>query len=34
MLAFYLSGIDKESDREKFEKIYLQYRKYMFVIAN
>lgn len=34
MLAFYLNQIDEESDREKFEKIYLQYRKRMFVIAN
>lgn len=34
MLAFYLSEINKEEDKRKFEKIYLCYGKEMFVIAN
>ena len=34
MLAFYLSEIENKDDKQKFEKIYLQYQKDMFVIAN
>lgn len=34
MLAFYLSEIETNADKEKFEKIYLCYEKDMFVIAN
>ena len=34
MLAFYLSEIDKEENKLKFEEIYHCYAKEMFVIAN
>ena len=34
MLTFYLSEIDKECGKQKFERIYLQYRETMFIIAN
>lgn len=33
MLAFYLSLIDNENDRQLFEKIYYAHRKQMFTIA-
>lgn len=34
MLAFYLSLIDSEAEKEKFEEAYCTYRKQMFVLAN
>ena len=34
MLTFYSSEIDKKCDKQKFERIYLQYRETMFIIAN
>lgn len=34
MLAFYLSLIENETEKKKFEVAYLTYRKQMFVIAN
>lgn len=34
MLAFYLSLIENENEKKKFEVVYLTYRKQMFVIAN
>ena len=34
MLSFYLSKIDSPDDKEKFEKIYNQYRNLMLYIAN
>lgn len=33
-MLIYLQLIDDPSDRSKFERLYLQYRNYMFVIAN
>lgn len=34
MLTFYSSKFDKKCDKQKFERIYLQYRETMFIIAN
>ena len=34
MLAFYLSLIENETEKKKFEMVYNTYRKQMFVIAN
>lgn len=34
MLAFYLSLIENETEKSKFEEIYYTYRKQMFVLAN
>ena len=34
MLAFYLSLIENESEKKKFEDVYLAYRKQMFILAN
>lgn len=33
MLAFYLNLIDDSSDKRRFEEIYLEYRKQMFLVA-
>ena len=33
-MLIYLQLIDNPSDKSKFERLYLQYRSYMFVIAN
>jgi RNA polymerase sigma-70 factor (ECF subfamily) len=34
MLAFYLSLIENETEKKKFEEVYLTYRKQMFTLAN
>ncbi len=34
MLAFYLSLIENETEKKKFEEVYLTYRKQMFILAN
>lgn len=34
MLSFYLSIIDTDQDKEKFEKLYTQYRRLMQYVAH